>query len=145
MNPQINLYLESGNLGARRKMLKAIGPKVSLPISPAVVAGDLFFATNVPVDLKTGNFVGGPVETQARLVLSNLESFLKEAGGELSNVVQITFFLVDPKDVQGMNKVYNEFFRDEPYPSRATLVVRELIGPAGMRIETTAQAYLGHS
>jgi 2-iminobutanoate/2-iminopropanoate deaminase len=101
-------------------MLKAIGPKVSLPISPAVVAGNLFFATNVPVDLKTGNFVGGPVETQARQVLGNLESFLKEAGGDLSDVVQITFFLTDPKDVQGMNKVYNEFFREEPYPSRAT-------------------------
>jgi reactive intermediate/imine deaminase len=126
-------------------MLKAIGPKVSFPISPAVVAGNLFFATNVPVDLKTGNFVGGSVETQTRQVLSNLQSFLKEAGGNLSDVVQITFFLVDAKDVLGMNKVYNEFFTNEPYPSRATLVVRELIGPAGMRIEITAQAYLGNS
>jgi 2-iminobutanoate/2-iminopropanoate deaminase len=126
-------------------MLKVIGPRVSLPISPAVVAGNLFFATNVPVDLKTGNFVGGSVETQTRQVLANLEAFLKEAGGDLSDVVQITFFLIDSKDVPGMNKVYNEFFRDEPHPSRATLVVRELIGPAGMRIETTTQAYLGKS
>jgi 2-iminobutanoate/2-iminopropanoate deaminase len=126
-------------------MLKVIGPRVSHPISPAVVAGNLFFATNVPVDLKTGNFVGGSVETQTRQVLANLEAFLKEAGGDLSDVVQITFFLMDSKDVPGMNKVYNEFFRDEPYPSRATLVVRELIGPAGMRIETTTQAYLGKS
>ena len=126
-------------------MLKVIGPRVSLPISPAVVAGNLFFATNVPVDLKTGSFVGGSVETQTRQVLANLEAFLKEAGGDLSNVVQITFYLLDSKDVQGMNKVYNEFFREEPYPSRATLIVRELIGPAGMRIETTTQAYLGQS
>jgi len=126
-------------------MLKAIGPRVSLPISPAVVAGNLFFATNVPVDLKTGNFVGGPVETQTRQILANLEAFLKEAGGDLSDVVQITFFLIDAKDVPGMNKVYNEFFKDEPYPSRATLVVRELIGPVGMRVETTTQAYLGKS
>jgi 2-iminobutanoate/2-iminopropanoate deaminase len=126
-------------------MLKVIGPRVSLPISPAVVAGNLFFATNVPVDLKTGSFVGGSVETQTRQVLANLEAFLKEAGGDLSNVVQITFYLLDSKDVQGMNKVYNEFFREEPYPSRATLIVRELIGPAGMRVETTTQAYLGQS
>ena len=126
-------------------MLKAIGPRVSLPISPAVVAGNLFFATNVPVDLKTGNFVGGSVETQTRQILANLEAFLKEAGGDLSDVVQITFFLIDAKDVSGMNKVYNEFFKDEPYPSRATLVVRELIGPMGMRVETTTQAYLGKS
>jgi 2-iminobutanoate/2-iminopropanoate deaminase len=126
-------------------MRKSIGPKVSLPISSAVVSGDLFFATNVPVDLNTGNFVGGSIEAQTRQILANLEAFLKEAGGDLADVVQITFFLIDAKDVPGMNRVYNEFFKDEPYPSRATLVVRELIGPAGMRVETTTQACLGKS
>ena len=35
-------------------MIKAVGPRISLPISPAVVAGNIFFATNVPVDLQTG-------------------------------------------------------------------------------------------
>jgi 2-iminobutanoate/2-iminopropanoate deaminase len=126
-------------------MRKAIGPRVSLPISPAVVAGDLFFATNVPVDLKTGSFVGGSIEAQTRQILANLETLLKEAGGDLADVVQITFFLIDAKDAAGMNKVYNEFFKDEPYPCRATLVVRELIGPAGMRIEATTQACLAKS
>ncbi len=125
-------------------MLKSVGPNVSFPISPAVVAGNLFFATNVPVDLQTGNFVNGPIDIQTRQVLGNLDYLLKEAGGSLSDVVQITFFLIDAKDVAGMNKVYNEFFRAAPYPSRATVVARELIGPAGMRIEATAQAYLKH-
>ena len=41
-----------------------------------------------------------------------------------------------------MNKVYAEFFTKEPYPSRATVVVRELVGPPGIRVEATAQAYL---
>ena len=123
-------------------MLKAIGPKLAFPISPAVVAGDFFFATNLPVDLLTGNFVNGAIEVQTRQVLSNLESLLKEAGGALSDVAQITFYLTDAKDVQGMNKAYGEFFTREPYQSRATVVVRELVGPVGMRVEATAQAYL---
>lgn len=126
-------------------MLKSVGPQLSFPISPAVVAGDLFFATNIPVDLKTGNFVDGPIETQARQALGNLDYLLKEVGGSLADVVQITFFLIDARDVAGMNKVYNEFFKAPPYPSRATIVARELIGPAGMRIEATAQACLKHS
>jgi 2-iminobutanoate/2-iminopropanoate deaminase len=126
-------------------MLKSVGPNVSFPISPAVVAGNFFFSTNVPVDLQSGNFIKGPIETQTRQVLSNLDYLLREAGGSLSNVVQITFFLIDAKDVPGMNKVYNEFFTASPYPSRATVVVRELIGPAGIRVEATAQAYLKHS
>jgi 2-iminobutanoate/2-iminopropanoate deaminase len=126
-------------------MLKAVGPKVSIPISPAVVAGHVFFATNVPVDLESGAFVGGSIETQTRQVLANLEALLKEAGGSLANVAQITFYLIDAKDASGMNKVYGDFFTVEPYPSRATLIVRELIGPAGMRVEATAQAYLENS
>jgi 2-iminobutanoate/2-iminopropanoate deaminase len=126
-------------------MLKSVGPNVSFSISPAVVAGNLFFATNVPVDLETGNFIDGPIETQARRALGNLDFLLKQAGGSLADVVQITFFLIDAKDAAGMNKIYNEFFKAPPYPSRATIVARELIGPAGMRIEATAQACLKHS
>jgi enamine deaminase RidA (YjgF/YER057c/UK114 family) len=34
--------------------------------------------------------------------------------------------LIDAKDASGMNKVYGDFFTVEPYPSRATLIVREL-------------------
>jgi hypothetical protein len=41
-----------------------------------------------------------------------------------------------------MNKTYSEFFTKGPFPSRATLIVRELVGPTGMRVEATAQAYL---
>jgi 2-iminobutanoate/2-iminopropanoate deaminase len=123
-------------------MIKAVGPRISLPISPAVVAGNIFFATNVPVDLQTGNFVGGSIEAQTRQVLGNLETLLREAGGSLSDVAQITVYLVDAKDVVGMNKVYAEFFAKEPYPSRATVVVNELIGPPGARVEVTTQAYL---
>ena len=103
-------------------MIKAVGPKISFPISPAVVAGNIFFATNVPVDLQSGHFVGGPIETQARQVFGNLEALLKEAGGSLSDVAQLTIYLTDAKDVAGMNKVYAEFFDKEPYPSRATVV-----------------------
>jgi 2-iminobutanoate/2-iminopropanoate deaminase len=123
-------------------MIKAVGPKVSFPISPGVVAGNLFFATSLPVDLQTGHFVGGQIDAQTRQVLLNLDTLLGEVGGNLSNVAQITFYLTDSKDVIGMNKVYTEFFTKEPYPSRATVVVRELIGPPGIRIEATAQAYL---
>jgi 2-iminobutanoate/2-iminopropanoate deaminase len=123
-------------------MLRAVGPKVSFPISPAVVAGNQFYTTTLPVDLKTGNFVNGPIEVQTRQVLSNLDSLLKEAGGSLADIAQITFYLTDSKDVSGMNKTYGEFFTREPYPCRATLIVRELVGPAGMRVEAVAQAHL---
>jgi 2-iminobutanoate/2-iminopropanoate deaminase len=40
-----------------------------------------------------------------------------------------------------MNEVYTEYF-SQPFPSRATVVVKELLSP-GMRVELIAQAYLG--
>jgi 2-iminobutanoate/2-iminopropanoate deaminase len=124
-------------------MLKTIGPKTTHQISPAVVAGDMMYATNIPVDMKSGAFVGGPIETQARQVFQNLQTMLVEAGGDLANVVQLTVYLVDSKDLVGLNNVYKKFFSSEPYPSRATIIVRELVGPPGLRIETTAHAHLG--
>ena len=40
-----------------------------------------------------------------------------------------------------MNEVYKEYF-SPPYPSRATVVVKELMGPT-MRVEIVAHANLG--
>ena len=123
-------------------MARAIGPKTIHQISPAVLAGDMMFATNIPVDLKSGAFVDGSIEAQARQVFRNLRALLEEAGGDLGHVVQLTVYLVDSKDLAGLNNVYKEFFVQEPYPTRATIIVRELVGPPGLRIQTTAHAYL---
>ncbi len=40
-----------------------------------------------------------------------------------------------------MNRVYTEYFA-EPYPTRATVVVKELIG-GKTKVEIQAQAWLG--
>lgn len=58
----------------------------------------------------------------------------------LANVVQMQVFLTERADAPGMNRIYTEFFR-EPYPVRATVVVKELITP-GLRIEVLAHAVL---
>ena len=111
-------------------MIKAVGPKISFPISPAVVAGNTFFATNVPVDLQSGHFVGGPIETQARQVFGNLEALLKEAGGSLRcRAAHHLSYRCQGcgGDEQGLCRV----FRQGALPSRATVIVRELIGPPG--------------
>jgi 2-iminobutanoate/2-iminopropanoate deaminase len=124
-------------------MTKAVGPQTVHPISHAVVAGGVLLATVIPVDLETGGFVDGPIEAQARQTFKNLQTLLRQAGGELDSVMHVTIYLIDSKDLPGLNGVYKEFFVREPYPARATVIVRELVGPAGLRIETTAHAYLG--
>jgi enamine deaminase RidA (YjgF/YER057c/UK114 family) len=123
-------------------MARAIGPKTNHQISVAVLAGDTLHATIIPVDLNSGAFVDGPIEVQARQTFQNLQALLREAGGDLEHVVHLTTFLVDANDLAGLNAVYREFFVREPYPARGTVVVRELVGPPGLRLQTTVYAYL---
>ena len=42
-----------------------------------------------------------------------------------------------------MNAAYNTVFTEAPFPTRATVIVKELVGPPGVRIETTAHAVIG--
>jgi enamine deaminase RidA (YjgF/YER057c/UK114 family) len=66
---------------------------------------------------------------------------LRGAGGDLRNVTQVQIFLADGGDMAVVNQVWTSYF-SEPYPNRATVVVKSLIDPKA-RIEITAQAYLG--
>jgi len=49
-------------------------------------------------------------------------------GADLSNLVDVTTFLVDMKDFQGYNEVYGEYF-DHTGPTRTTVAVKELPHP----------------
>lgn len=123
-------------------MHKRIGPELPARISPATLAGNLLFATNIPVDIDTGEFIGGSIEVQARQTFENLVYFVEQAGGTLADIAQLTVFLADSGDFSGMNKVYNAIFTTPPFPTRATVIARSLIGPPGILIETTACAVI---
>jgi 2-iminobutanoate/2-iminopropanoate deaminase len=111
------------------------------PVSEVVRAGNLVWSVHVSEDPVNGDLVLGDIEAQTRRTLQNLEIAICAAGGTLSDVVQVQIFLVEKADSPGMNIVYAEFFK-EPYPVRATVVVKELLSP-GLRIEILAHAVLG--
>lgn len=115
-------------------------PKSAAPVSGTVRAGREVFTTQIPKHPSTGQIVQGDIQVQTRQTLANLRQSIEAAGGTLKDVVQVLVFLVDAADAQGMNTVYSEFF-SEPYPNRASVVVKELLSP-GMRIELLAQARL---
>lgn len=111
------------------------------PISGTVRKGSLILTAQIPKDPATGAIVPGDIEVQTRRTLANLKMAIEAAGGSLADVMLMQVFLIDPADAAGMNRVYAETFA-EPYPCRATVVVKELLAP-GMRIEIVAQAQLG--
>lgn len=81
------------------------------------------------------------IREQTRAVLENIDDILKEESASLSDVVDITTFLVNMNDFGGYNEVYGEFF-DYSGPTRTTVAVHQLPHPH-LLIEIKAIAYVG--
>jgi reactive intermediate/imine deaminase len=110
------------------------------PVNGTVRSGEIVYTAQVPRDPKTGEMVQGDIGVQMRQTLTNLRQAIEAAGGTLQDVAQVIIYLVHSADFAAMNEVYKEFF-SPPYPSRATVVVKELMGPT-MRVEIVAHANL---
>ena len=115
-------------------------PAPSIPISPAIVAGDFVFTSGqIGIDPKTGQMVAGGIEEQADQVLKNLTSVLEAAGSNMSLVLKTTVFLADMNDYAAMNEVYRRHFKQD-FPARSAVQVAKL--PANAKIEIEAVAVL---
>jgi 2-aminomuconate deaminase len=118
---------------------------------PHVVrAGDLLFISgtssrrpdNTLVGASADNFGTAQVDIreQTRAVIENIRDILRAQCADLSNLVDITAFLVNMNDFGGYNEVYAEYF-DETGPTRTTVAVHQLPHPL-LAIEIKAVAYV---
>ena len=110
------------------------------PYSQAIQVANLVYTSGqLPIDPATGSFPEGGIKEQTRQSLTNVQSFLQEAGLTMSHVVKTTVFLADMNDFADMNAVYAEFF-SEPYPARSAVAVKTLPKGALVEIEIVAEA-----
>ncbi|MFC1661232.1 RidA family protein [Gemmatimonadota bacterium] len=97
------------------------------PLSPGILVGNtLYLSGSTGGDPTTGQLVPGGFEAEMRQVMTNMETVLATAEMDLSNVVQVTTYLLDMADYGRYNEIYREYFTQEPLPTRATVAVREL-------------------
>ena len=101
------------------------------PYSTAVRTGDLVFLSGV-IGRDANNQLPQGTEAQTRQVLENIRSNLSAAGLTPADVVKCTVFLIDMADYEVMNRVYGQFFTQNP-PARSAVAVAAL--PAGARVE----------
>ncbi|WP_062358106.1 RidA family protein [Herbidospora yilanensis] len=80
------------------------------------------------------------IRAQTRAVIENIADILASAGAGLSDLVQVTTYLVNMNDFGGYNEVYAEYF-DETGPARTTVAVHQLPHPH-LLIEIQAVALL---
>ena len=103
------------------------------PYSQATTNGQLIFtAGQIAIDPKTGTIVPGNIEAQTHRVIRNIEEILRAIGVDLQAVMKTTVFMTNLADFTRMNKVYEQYFENNP-PARSALEVAAL--PLGAQIE----------
>ena len=107
-------------------------PRMSQVFPQAVVADSFIFVSGTPgLDLNSGQVVSDDFEEQTRQCFKNIQVILEEAGSSMSKVVKTTIFMVNGNDFSVVNKIYSEFFPENP-PARSTPQVMPF--PAGILI-----------
>ncbi|GLZ10855.1 RidA family protein [Actinomadura sp. NBRC 104425] len=113
-------------------------------------AGDLVFVSGTSSRRPDGTFAGAradamgvtdlDIREQTRAVIENVRDLLRAAGGDLSDLVSVTAYLVNMNDFGGYNEVYGEYF-DQTGPARTTVAVHQLPHPH-LLIEMSCVAHI---
>jgi 2-aminomuconate deaminase len=130
-------------------MEKKITPRGAYPHTKRV--GDFIFVSGTS-SRKADNTIAGveiidemgtkhlDIKAQTRAVIENIAANLAKEGALLSDVVDVTTFLVNMNDFAGYNKAYAEFFNAENGPTRTTVAVHQLPHP-DLVVEIKVMAY----
>ena len=112
-------------------------------------AGDFLFVSGTSARRSDNSIAGADVDesgttrldirTQTRAVIENVRDILASAGADLSDIAEISTFLVNMNDFGGYNEVYGEYFHHQG-PARTTVAVHQLPHPH-LLIEMKAVAY----
>ena len=104
------------------------------PYSYAIEAGGvLYLAGQVSLD-RAGNVVGETVEAQARQVWQNIADVLEAAGSSLADVVKVTYYMQDIREIAEEIPIRQELFAGRPDPA-VTAVQAAALGLPGLKME----------
>ena len=113
-------------------------------------AGDFLFVSGTSSRRPDNSIVGAEVDdmgtvkldirAQTQAVIENIRDILQDAGADLTDLVEMSGYLVNMNDFGGYNDVYGSFF-DVDGPTRTTVAVHQLPHPH-LLVEIKAVAYL---
>ena len=117
------------------------GPKRVGPFSHAVKAGDFLFVTGqIPTLLiDTTKLIEGDISNQTHQVMKNLKTVLAAANSSLDNVAFVRVYLVNFKDFDAMNTIYESYFLPGKLPARTCIGVTGLAVGASIEIDIIAK------
>ena len=105
-----------------------------LPFSSAVEAGGwLYISGQTP--MIQGEIVEGSIIEQSRLAIKNCLSIMESANFSLEDIVHVKVILTDARYFQSFNKVFSEFFSENP-PARICCVA-DLVVDCKVEVDIT--------
>ena len=108
--------------------------------SQAVRVGDTIWISG-QVGMDHGGKIPEGIEEQTTLAFEGLKSVLEAAGSSLADVVELTTFHRDMKEMAGFAKVKAKYL-PKNYPAWTAIGTTELALP-GLRVEVRATAVVG--
>lgn len=108
--------------------------------SQAVRVGETVWVSG-QVGIDSAGKIPAGIEAQARLAFENLKRVLTAAGAALGDVVELTTFHVDMKEMEGFAKVKLEYLPSN-HPAWTAIGTTELAMP-DLRVEMRAVAVIG--
>jgi 2-iminobutanoate/2-iminopropanoate deaminase len=105
-----------------KEVIQVPGLKTTGPYSQAVRAAGLLFVSGQPgIDPSAGE-AAPTFEVQARQAFNNLDTVLRAGTSRLGLVVNTTVFMADVSNFAEFNRLFSEFFPDNP-PARMIMSV----------------------
>jgi len=89
-----------------------------------------------------GKDIANNFEAQVKQVFGQIDQVLKDAGGSLDNVVQMTVFIKESRYGDRFVEMRKDFFKNGNYPGSALITVTNFARP-GIEIEIQAVGVIG--
>ena len=106
------------------------------PFSGGVFVGDTFYLSGTIGRDKDGKVPADPA-VEAKLVLDNIQTTLKEAGMSMDDLVVVQVFCSDVAHYAKFNEVYRGYFKKE-FPARAFIGAGKLLYDARFEVQGIA-------
>lgn len=91
-------------------------------------------SAQLPLDPKTGDLVSGGAKEQAEQCFKNIQAIVESIDHRMTDVVRITVFVTDIKDVDAVDDVYRTYFPTY-VPARTVVAVAALPKQATVAVE----------
>lgn len=128
------------DLSMKKEIIKIKGiKKPQSPFNHVVKAGNLLFLTSqLSIDLKTGNFLGGNITEQTKQALENIKFLLESSGATMDDILKVIVYMRDINDFEQMNRIYRKYFSEGQEPARVTIQALSPIKDIDIEIEVIA-------